>query len=256
LKRTLVLFYGVAAYVVFFATFLYAFGFVGNVLVPKSIDSAPAMPFIQALLIDAGLLSLFALQHSIMARQWFKRMITRIIPEPAERPTYVLFSSLALILLFWEWQPLGGTIWQIENTAGVALMYAGFALGWLIVLASTFLINHFDLFGLRQVVLYFMRRPYTPLPFRTPILYKYVRHPLYFGWLLAFWCTPVMTSAHLFFAVMTTGYILVAIQFEERDLVRQHGDSYRVYRERVPMILPVGSRAQTESRSASQAASI
>ena len=256
MKRTLVLLYGVAAYVVFFATFLYAFGFVGNVFVPKSIDSPPAMPFLQALLIDAGLLALFALQHSIMARQWFKRMLTRIIPEPAERPTYVLFSSLALILLFSQWQPLGGTIWQIESPAGLAVMYGGFAFGWLIVLASTFMINHFDLFGLRQVVLYFMRRPYTPLRFRTPFFYKYVRHPLYFGWLLAFWCTPVMTSAHLFFAAMTTGYILIAIQLEERDLIRQHGDSYRAYRDRVPMIIPVGGRSQAEPRSASQAASV
>jgi protein-S-isoprenylcysteine O-methyltransferase Ste14 len=256
LKRTLVLFYGVVAYVVFFATFLYAFGFVGNILVPKSIDSPPAMPFLQALMINAVLLSMFALQHSIMARQWFKRMLTRVIPEPAERPTYVLFSSLALILMFWQWQPLGGIIWEIENPVGIAAMYAGFVLGWLIVLVSTFMINHFDLFGLRQVVLYFMRRPYTPLPFRTPIFYKYVRHPLYFGWLLAFWCTPVMTSAHLFFAVMTTGYILVAIQFEERDLIHQHGDSYRTYRERVPMILPVGSRSEDHSRRASQPASI
>jgi methanethiol S-methyltransferase len=256
LKRTLVFLYGVAAYALFFATFLYAFGFVGNILVPKSIDSPPAIPFVEALLIDAALLSLFALQHSIMARQWFKRMLTRVIPEPAERATYVLFSSLALILLFWQWQPLGGTIWQIENSAGVAAMYAGFALGWLIVLVSTFMINHFDLFGLRQVVLYLMKRPYTALRFGTPIFYKYVRHPLYFGWLLAFWCTPVMTSAHLFFAVMTTGYILVAIQFEERDLIRQHGDSYRAYRNRVPMILPIGSRSEPKTRSASQPASI
>jgi methanethiol S-methyltransferase len=255
-KRTLVLLYGVAAYVVFFATFLYAFGFVSNVLVPKSIDSPPAMPFPQALLIDAGLLALFALQHSIMARQWFKRMLTRIIPEPAERPTYVLFSSLALILLFSQWQPLGGTIWQIESPVGLAVMYGGFAFGWLIVLASTFMINHFDLFGLRQVVLYFMQRPYTPLRFRTPFFYKYVRHPLYFGWLLAFWCTPVMTSAHLFFAAMTTGYILIAIQLEERDLIRQHGNSYSVYRDRVPMIIPVGGRSQAGPRSASQAASV
>jgi protein-S-isoprenylcysteine O-methyltransferase Ste14 len=252
----LVLFYGVAAYAVFFATFLYAFGFVGNILVPKSIDSAPTKPFLQALLINAALLTLFAVQHSIMARQWFKKMLTRVIPEPAERPTYVLFSSLALILMFWQWQPLGGTIWQIENPTGMAVMYAGFGLGWLIVLTSTFMINHFDLFGLRQVVFYFMRKPYKPVSFRTPILYKYVRHPLYFGWLLAFWCTPVMTSAHLFFAVMTTGYILVAIQFEERDLIRQHGERYRVYREQVPMILPVGSRRKADRGEASQAASL
>jgi protein-S-isoprenylcysteine O-methyltransferase Ste14 len=243
------------AYAVFFATFLYAFGFIGNILVPKSIDSAPTSAIGQALLVNAALLSLFALQHSIMARQWFKRLLTRVIPEPAERATYVLFSSIALILLFWKWEPLGGIVWQIENTAGRMIMYAGFGLGWLIVLVSTFMINHFDLFGLRQVVLHFMQRPYTPLRFRTPFFYKYVRHPLYFGWLLAFWCTPVMTMAHLFFAVMTTGYIFVAIQFEERDLIRQHGDSYRAYRERVPMILPTGSRPEVENRAASQTAS-
>jgi methanethiol S-methyltransferase len=256
LNRILVLFYGVAAYVIFFATFLYAFGFIGNIFVPKSIDSPPTTSLTEALLVNAALLSLFALQHSIMARQWFKRMATRIIPEPAERATYVLFSSLALILMFWQWQPMGGTVWQIENTLGQAVMYAAFALGWMIVLVSTFMINHFDLFGLRQAALYFMRRRYTPLQFRTPFFYKHVRHPLYFGWLLAFWCTPVMTAAHLFFAVMTTSYILVAIQFEERDLIRQHGETYRAYRERVPMILPVGSRAQEQPRAASLTSSI
>jgi methanethiol S-methyltransferase len=254
MKRTAVLFYGVAAYVVFLATFLYAFGFIGNILVPKSIDAARTTSFFEALMVNAALLSLFALQHSIMARQWFKRMLTRIIPEPAERATYVFCSSLALILLFWYWQPMGGIIWQIDNSVGQTVMYSGFALGWIIVLVATFMINHFDLFGLRQVVLYLMKRPYTPLKFRVPFFYKYVRHPLYFGWLLAFWCTPVMTAAHLFFAIMTTGYILVAIQFEERDLIRQHGESYRAYRERVPMILPVGSRSAEQSRAASQTA--
>jgi methanethiol S-methyltransferase len=255
-KRTLVLFYGVVAYVIFFATFLYAFGFVGNILVPKSIDSAPETSVFMALTINAGLLAAFALQHSIMARQWFKRKLTRIVPEPAERATYVLVSSLALILLFWQWQPLGGTVWEIDSPVGRGIMYGGFALGWLIVLTSTFMINHFDLFGLRQVWLYFNRKPYTPLRFGTPFFYRYVRHPLYFGWLLAFWCTPVMTAAHLFFAVMTTAYILVAIQFEERDLVRQYGDSYRAYRSQVPMILPVGSRAKIERPEVSGTASI
>jgi methanethiol S-methyltransferase len=244
MKRLLVLLFGAASYAVFFATFLYAFGFIGNVIVPKSIDSEPASSFTTALLVDAGLLALFALQHSIMARQWFKRMWTRIIPEPAERSAYVLFSSAALILLFWQWQPLGGIIWNIEGGAAQAVIYAFFAAGWLIVLLSTFMINHFDLFGLRQVWLYFRGRPYTPLQFRTPFFYKFVRHPLYFGWLLAFWFTPVMTAAHLFFAVMTTAYILIAIRFEECDLVSQHGDSYRSYRDRVPMILPVGSRPE------------
>jgi protein-S-isoprenylcysteine O-methyltransferase Ste14 len=243
-KRLFVLLFGAASYAVFFATFLYAFGFIGNVIVPKSIDSDPAVSFTQALLIDAGLLGLFALQHSIMARQWFKRAWTRIIPEPAERSAYVLLSSLALILLFWQWQPLGGIIWSLDNLVWQGLMYGLFAAGWLIVLVSTFMINHFDLFGLRQVWLYFRGKPYTPLQFRTPFFYRYVRHPLYLGWLLAFWCTPVMTAAHLFFAIMTTAYILIAIRFEERDLVSQHGDSYRSYRDRVPMILPVGASSE------------
>jgi methanethiol S-methyltransferase len=248
MKRPLVLLYGVACYAVFFATFLYAFGFVGNLFVPKSIDSEASGSFTEALLINASLLAVFAVQHSIMARQWFKRMWTRVVPEPAERATYVLFSSLALIAMFWFWRPVGGTIWQIENEIGKAVMYAGFVAGWLIVLVSTFMINHFDLFGLRQVWLYFRGRPYTAVKFRTPIFYKFVRHPLYFGWLLAFWCTPTMTAAHLFFAVMTTGYILIAIQFEERDLIRQHGKSYSEYKQRVPMILPLGARSQPADR--------
>jgi protein-S-isoprenylcysteine O-methyltransferase Ste14 len=174
-----------------------------------------------------------------MARQPFKRMLTRFIPEAAERATYVLASSLALIALFAFWQPLGGIVWATTNPIAVTLLYAGFAAGWMIVLLSTFLINHFDLFGMRQVWFYLTGKPYTHLPFKTPFFYRYVRHPLYFGWLLAFWMTPVMTAAHLFFAVMTTGYILIAIQLEERDLVSIYGNTYLNYRERVPMIIPV-----------------
>jgi protein-S-isoprenylcysteine O-methyltransferase Ste14 len=237
--------YGVACYLVFFASFLYAIGFIGNFGVPKSIDSGPLLPFTQALAINSALLGLFAIQHSVMARQWFKTAWTRIVPPPVERSTYVLFSSAALILLFWKWQPMGGVIWNVQNAWGRMALYAVFALGWLTVLAATFLINHFDLFGLRQVWLYLCGRPYTPLRFGTPVLYRYVRHPLYFGWLLVFWSAPVMTSTHLVFAVATTAYILIAIQFEERDLVRLHGE-YAEYRRRVPMILPIGSSKRRE----------
>jgi methanethiol S-methyltransferase len=231
--------YGVVCYVAFLATFVYAIGFLGNFGVPKPMDSAPQMPLMQALAVDAALLALFALQHSIMARPWFKAAWTRIVPQPAERSTYVLFSSLAMILMFWKWQPLAGTIWKVESPAGSLTIRLLFAAGWATVLAATFLINHFDLFGLRQVWLRLLGREYTQLKFGTPLAYRYVRHPLYVGWLLVFWSAPVMTTAHLVFAIATTAYILVAIQFEERDLVRLHPE-YAEYRRRVPMLLPLG----------------
>lgn len=246
LSRITAFLYGVVCYLFFFASFLYAIGFIGNFAVPKSIDSGPQVPFILALAINASLLGLFAVQHSVMARQWFKTAWTRIVPAPVERSTYVLLSSLALLVLFWKWQPMGGVIWNVENAYGRLALQALYASGWLIVLISTFLINHFDLFGLRQVWLYLSGRPYTPLKFRTPGLYRVVRHPLYVGWLLVFWSAPVMTSAHLVFAIATTAYILIAIQFEERDLVRLHGE-YAEYRRRVPMILPIGSSMRRES---------
>jgi methanethiol S-methyltransferase len=248
-KRIAVFAYGVASYAVFFLTYLYAIGFVGNLLVPKSMDSAVTLPLAQALLINLGLLTVFALQHSIMARPAFKRWLTRWIPEAAERSTYVLLSSLALIAVFWGWQPLGGVVWQVEHPIGQAALYALFAMGWLLVLVSTFLINHFDLFGLRQVWLYLLGRPYAPLPFKTPWLYRYVRHPLYFGWLLAFWATPTMTVTHLLFAAVTTAYILVAIQFEERDLMTAHPE-YAGYRKRVPMLVPRWRRRAAEREQA------
>jgi protein-S-isoprenylcysteine O-methyltransferase Ste14 len=249
-KRVTAFAYGLACYLVFFLTFLYAIGFVGNILVPKSIDAVSGRPVMEALAIDAALLAIFAIQHSVMARRWFKQAWTRIVPEPVERSTYVLFSSLALIAMFFYWEPVGGVLWSVEQPVFVAAMYATYALGAAIVLVSTFLINHFDLFGLRQVWLYLMGRPYTHLPFRTPLFYKYVRHPLYFGWLLFFWAAPVMTATHLFFAVMTTAYIFVAIQFEERDLVQAYGETYRQYRERVPMIFPVGEPQIKEAEKA------
>jgi protein-S-isoprenylcysteine O-methyltransferase Ste14 len=237
MKRLLILCYGLLCYAVFLATFLYAVGFVGNLFVPKSIDSAAAGPLGRALLIDLGLLALFAVQHSVMARPGFKRLWTRLVPQAAERSTYTLLSSLALIALFAWWQPMGGVVWNVTDPFGRGVLYGLFAFGWLLVLVSTFLINHFDLFGLRQSWLYFRGRPYTPLRFGTPGPYRWVRHPLYVGWLFAFWATPTMTVAHLVFALMTTAYILVAIQLEERDLVDAHPE-YAGYRRDVPMLFP------------------
>jgi len=247
MKRLTIFLYGVISYAVFFATFLYAIGFVGNLpLVPRTIDGTPQMPFGNALVIDMLLLAVFAIQHSVMARPAFKAQWTRIIPEAAERSTYVLFSSLALIALFYFWQPLGGQIWTVENRSGQLLLDIGFAFGWALVLYSTFLINHFDLFGLRQVWLQLLGKPYTQLPFKTPGAYKLVRHPLYLGWFFAFWCTPHMTATHLLFAVVTSAYILIAILFEEHDLLKAH-PQYRRYREQVPMLLPrFSTRRNTE----------
>jgi protein-S-isoprenylcysteine O-methyltransferase Ste14 len=245
MKRSLILLYGVASYLVFFATFLYAIGFVGNLWVPKAMDSPRDTTLGMALAINLGLLSLFALQHSVMARPAFKRAWTRVIPESAERSTYTLLSSLALILLFWQWRPLGGVVWDVQNGIARALIHAAFAFGWGLVLVATFLINHFDLFGLRQVWLQFRGQPYRALPFKTPGPYRLVRHPLYVGWFFAFWATPTMTVTHLVFAVMTTAYILVAIQLEERDLVDALPE-YAQYRRRVPMLVPRMRASRTD----------
>jgi protein-S-isoprenylcysteine O-methyltransferase Ste14 len=243
--RIITLIYGACSYAVFFLTFLYAIGFLGNVLVPKSLDSGLTGSLGTALLVDIGLLALFAVQHSVMARPAFKRLLTSIVSPAAERSTYVLASSLALILLFWQWQPLGGMVWEVEHPIARALLYGGFGIGWALVLAATFVINHFDLFGLRQTWRHFRGRPQKPLPFVTPILYRVVRHPLYVGWLLAFWSTPTMTLTHLLFAAVTTAYILVAIQLEERDLMDAHPE-YAVYRRRVPMLVPAWRRSVAE----------
>lgn len=235
--RFAVLVYGLLSYAVFFVTFLYAVGFIGNFGVPKTIDGAPAVPLADALLVNGLLLTLFAVQHSVMARPFFKRALARILPVAAERSTYVLASSLALIALFRFWQPMGGGVWSVEQPAARLLLQVGYGAGWLIVLGTTFLIHHFDLFGLRQVWLFFRGRDYTGLKFVTPGPYRLVRHPLYVGWLVTFWSTPQMTLAHLFFAVMTTAYILVAIQFEERDLANAHPE-YHDYRRHTPMLVP------------------
>jgi methanethiol S-methyltransferase len=234
--------YGLVCYGIFFVTFLYACGFVGNFVVPRSIDSASVTSWQNALLVDAALLGIFGIQHSVMARKGFKNWWTQFVPKPIERSTYVLFSSLCLIALFYCWQPIGGIIWNVTNSIGVTILYTLFASGWLLVLATTFLINHFDLFGLRQVWLYMRGKEYTSLKFVTPGPYKYVRHPLYVGWLLAFWSTPTMTITHLVFALITTAYILVAIQFEERDLVDVYGKAYADYRRQVPMLIPLARR--------------
>ncbi len=238
LKRILFFAYGIFSYLVFLGTFLYAIGFIGNFGVPTTLDGPASGSLWISLVIDAGLLTLFAVQHSVMARKWFKDWWTRIVPKPVERATYVLFSSVALILLFALWRPLGGVIWSVEDPTGRLVLRGLFAFGWALILYSTFLINHFDLFGLRQVWLYLLGRSQDGLRFTTPGPYRLVRHPLYVGWLFAFWMTPVMTFAHLLFSVATTAYILLAIQFEERDLVREFGDTYEEYRRSVPMLVP------------------
>jgi protein-S-isoprenylcysteine O-methyltransferase Ste14 len=243
MKRILFLLYGVISYFIFFGTFLYAIGFVGNLFVPKSIDGAATAPLSKAVLVNASLLLLFALQHSIMARPAFKRWWTSFVPEPLERSTYVLLASLCLMLMMWQWQPIGGVVWSIESPLFKNILFSCFAFGWGLVLISTFLINHFDLFGLRQTWLYFIGRKYTALPFRIPFFYRFVRHPLYLGFLIAFWSTPVMTIAHLLFALLTTGYILTAIIFEEKDLETHFGESYVAYKERAPKIIPFLKRS-------------
>jgi protein-S-isoprenylcysteine O-methyltransferase Ste14 len=244
--RVLATLYGAVCYVIFFATFLYAIAFVGNlnnVFVPRSIDVGPAASFVEALLIDAVLLSIFAVQHSVMARAWFKRAWTRIVPPAVERSTFVLFSSLALILLFWQWRPITTTLWSVRSDIGAKLLWVAFAAGWATVLISTFLISHFELFGLKQVWSNFTGKQIEPMKFRTPFFYNVVRHPLYLGFMIAFWATPHMTGGHAFFAFMCTAYMLVAIQFEERDLVRAFGDTYVAYRGRVSMIIPVPKKS-------------
>ncbi|OHU98972.1 methanethiol S-methyltransferase [Mycobacterium talmoniae] len=236
--RLLTLGYGAMSYVIFLAAFLYAIGFVGGIAVPRSVDSGVAAPAGQAVAVDVALLGLFAVQHSVMARPAFKRWWTRFVPPAVERSTYVLMSSLALFLLYWQWRTLPALVWDVTSPAARVGLHALFWLGWATVFAGTFMINHFDLFGLRQVYLAWRGEPYTDLGFRTSLLYRVVRHPLMLGFIVAFWATPTMTAGHLLFATATTSYILLALQFEEHDLIAALGDQYRDYKRRVPMLLP------------------
>ena len=239
MARLLSLVYGLLVYAFFLLTFLYAIGFTGNVMVPKSIDTGPAVPLTEALIVDVLLLALFAVQHSLMARRSFKRWWTGIVPPALERSTFVLAATAALALLLWQWRPIPEpVVWNVDSIAGTQVLWAVFWLGWAVLLISTFLINHFELFGLRQVFARLSGRAPPEQQFRTPFFYRYVRHPIYLGFLLGFWATPVMTGGHLLFAIATTGYILIGIWFEERDLVAQFGEQYRRYRRQVGMLVP------------------
>lgn len=236
--RSIAFVYGVLCYCIFFVTFLYLIGFLGNLLVPRSIDSGVASATGTALLINIGLIALFGLQHSVMARPGFKAWWTKIVPKSIERSTYVLLTSLVLILLYWQWQPMGQVIWQADAAWSQAVLWGVFFAGFGLVLLSTFVIDHFDLFGLRQVTLNLLRKEYTNPGFKVTFFYKFVRHPLYVGWFLTFWGTPTMTLGHLVFAIGMSAYILIAIRYEERDLVKFLGEDYAKYQERVPMLIP------------------
>ena len=239
MNRFLSMLYGLVAYACFLATFLYAIGFVGNVAVPKSIDAGAGASLVEALMVNLALLGLFAAQHSVMARRGFKRWWTRLVPQPLERSTYVLAASAALALLYWQWRPMPEpVIWSVGNSAAAAALNVVFWLGWAMVLVATFLLSHFELFGLSQVFARLTNRVLPEPEFRTPLLYRHVRHPIYLGFLLAFWATPHMSAGHLLFSISTSGYILIGIWFEERDLVAQYGERYRRYREQVGMLLP------------------
>lgn len=238
MSRVFAFFYGFASYLVFFATFLYAIGFVAGVAVPKGIDAGPTVPLTDALIVNLLLMSVFAIQHSVMARRQFKAWWTQFVPKSVERSTYVLLASLSLVLLFWQWRAMPGVVWQLQNPQIATAVLILSAVGWLIVLTSTFLINHFELFGLHQVVNNLSGRPMPAPRFRTPLYYKFVRHPIYLGFVIAFWAAPTMTVGHLLFAAVTTGYIIVGILLEERDLIEVFGDEYRAYKRRVSMLLP------------------
>jgi methanethiol S-methyltransferase len=230
--------YGIVAYLAFFVVILYSIGFVTGLGVPKTIDSGTVGPPLQAIIVNLLLMSLFAIQHSVMARPQFKKWWTQFVPASVERSTYVLFANVALALLLWQWQPIPTVIWQIDNPQIAAVLLGLSLLGWVIVFSSTFLINHFELFGVHQVINNLTGKPMPTVRFRTPLLYNLVRHPLYLGFIIAFWITPVMTAGHLLFAAVTTAYIFVGIALEEHDLITVFGDEYRRYRQRVAMIVP------------------
>jgi methanethiol S-methyltransferase len=238
MSRFIAFIYGLGSYILAAVTLLYAIGFVSGLVVPKAIDTGITVPIAEAIIVNLFLMSVFAVQHSVMARKPFKQWWTQFVPESIERSTYVLFSSLALILLFWQWRPIPAVVWHIDNPQIAAAVIGLSLAGWLIVLTSTFLINHFELFGLEQVSNNLASQPMQLPSFRTPLYYRFVRHPLYLGFIIAFWATPTMTAGHLLFATVTTAYILVAIALEERDLIALFGDDYRRYKERVPMLVP------------------
>jgi protein-S-isoprenylcysteine O-methyltransferase Ste14 len=236
--------YGLAAYAVFLGAFLYAVGFVEGMVVPKAIDDGEVTPVLGAVVINLVLLSIFAVQHSVMARPSFKRWWTKLVPASVERSTYVLLASLALILVFWQWRPIPTVIWHVDGPLAISALLGLSFFGWFIVLLSTFLINHFELFGVQQVLHYLLGRTSSTPGFKTPFLYKLVRHPIYLGFIIAFWATPVMTAGHLLFAAVTTAYIFVGIFLEEQDLVAHYGDEYRQYRKKVGMLIPATRRSE------------
>jgi protein-S-isoprenylcysteine O-methyltransferase Ste14 len=243
--------YGVGCHLLFLLTYAYMAGFVGNLLVPISIDSTPS-DALSGVVVDIALMGLFALQHSIMARPWFKRRWTQFVPQPIERSTYVLLSCVALFLLMWQWRSINAVLWDVQQPLGRALLWGLFAAGWVLVPAVSLMINHFDLFGTRQVWLFWKRRPYAELPFKTPMLYSRIRHPLYIGWTMAFWATPTMTAGHALLAVVLTLYMAIAVVFEERDLVAHFGDEYRDYQRRVPKYIPrLGAATPADSEAPS-----
>jgi len=245
MAKGLAFLYGAVAYLVFLVAFTYAIGFTGNVLVPKGIDAGTVGPVGQAILVNVLLLGLFAIQHSVMARPAFKRWWTKIVPKPIERSTYVLLASLILLLLYWQWRPMTGTVWSVTGSISSTILWAVFGFGWVVVLLSTFMIGHFDLFGLKQVLMNLRGQEPEPASFKSPGFYKLIRHPIMVGFIIAFWATPEMTTGHLLFAGVTTAYILIAIQLEERDLEEMLGQAYVDYRARVPGLIPFIKRGRS-----------